>query len=200
MLMTRQPSAAAVEQQLPLRDPLCHVTSADSMEGLVPHGSSFEAAAKTNDRAVCSITAKQWDTVAVWSWNVQVGTCAICKSAIADRCIECCGIGESLTNSNTATAAQRGSSNWGDRSAFNQLTSSAGSRQECPSQQPQQGSTMVSAALAWGGDVAGECLIVWGVCNHVFHLHCISRWLRHRLQCPICGREWEVAKTTRNDY
>ncbi|RNE97402.1 RING box protein [Trypanosoma rangeli] len=170
------------------------------MEGAVPHGSSSEAAATTNDGAVCSITAKQWDTVAVWSWNVQVGTCAICKSAIADRCIECCGMGESLRNSNTATTAQGNSSNWGDRSACNQLTSSAGSRQEYPAQQPQQELTMASAALAWGGDVAGECLIVWGVCNHVFHLHCISRWLRQHLQCPICGREWEVAKTTRNDY
>ncbi|RNF08426.1 uncharacterized protein Tco025E_07175 [Trypanosoma conorhini] len=170
------------------------------MEGTVPPGSNPEAVVKANGEAVCSITAKQWDTVAVWSWNVQVGTCAICKSSIADRCIECCGMGDRLTNSNTAIAEPGSSSNWVGRSPRNQLASSAGSTQARPQQQPQQGPTVVSAELAWSGDVAGECLIVWGVCNHVFHLHCISRWVRQRPQCPICGRGWEVAKTTRNDY
>ena len=36
--------------------------------------------------------------------------------------------------------------------------------------------------------------IAWGSCGHVFHLDCISRWLKTRSVCPLCNREWEFAK------
>ena len=36
--------------------------------------------------------------------------------------------------------------------------------------------------------------IAWGCCGHVFHLDCISRWLKTRSVCPLCNREWEFAK------
>ncbi|KEG11136.1 hypothetical protein DQ04_02951140 [Trypanosoma grayi] len=171
-----------------------------------------DAAVGEGDAAACSIVAKQWDAVAVWSWNVQVETCAICKSAIADMCIECRGGGRHRNDSSSSSsnpnssharsniATTTTSSNTNNSIDNNMRSDIRGGRAARPlSGQSQPASRITMVASTWDDDVTGECLIVWGVCNHVFHHHCISRWARQRSLCPICGREWEVVKTARND-
>lgn len=39
-----------------------------------------------------------------------------------------------------------------------------------------------------------NCIIVWGKCSHVFHLHCISRWLNTRKVCPLDNSKWELKR------
>ena len=42
------------------------------------------------------------------------------------------------------------------------------------------------------------CDVAWGSCNHPYHFHCISRWLKQRSVCPLCNREWEYNRYGRN--
>ncbi|KAH7565592.1 hypothetical protein JRO89_XS09G0231600 [Xanthoceras sorbifolium] len=41
---------------------------------------------------------KKWSAVALWSWNIVVDTCAICRNHIMDRCIECQANQDSTTS------------------------------------------------------------------------------------------------------
>jgi len=40
-----------------------------------------------------------------------------------------------------------------------------------------------------------EINIGWGVCNHCFHIECISKWLVGHTSCPLCGNDWEYQTT-----
>ncbi|ELA47922.1 hypothetical protein VCUG_00642 [Vavraia culicis subsp. floridensis] len=42
-----------------------------------------------------------------------------------------------------------------------------------------------------GRAVTTECTIAWGMCNHAFHSHCISQWLKSKPICPLDTQKWE---------
>ena len=43
---------------------------------------------------------------------------------------------------------------------------------------------------------SAECNAAWGKCNHAYHHHCISEWLRggEGRGCPLCHQPWELER------
>jgi hypothetical protein len=39
-----------------------------------------------------------------------------------------------------------------------------------------------------------DCVSVIGNCNHGYHLHCISTWLKSKSMCPLDNNRWEYRK------
>ena len=38
------------------------------------------------------------------------------------------------------------------------------------------------------------CSLIQGTCQHIFHRHCLERWLLTRQVCPLCNSEWHELK------
>jgi len=44
---------------------------------------------------------------------------------------------------------------------------------------------------------SSDCTIAWGACNHAFHVHCISHFLKRYHTCPLDNLEWEYLRIGR---
>lgn len=43
-----------------------------------------------------------------------------------------------------------------------------------------------------------ECPRAVGNCNHSFHLHCITTWIKTRNSCPLDNTEWKIKEVSNN--
>ncbi|KAJ7046146.1 anaphase-promoting complex subunit 11 [Mycena alexandri] len=44
-----------------------------------------------------------------------------------------------------------------------------------------------------------DCPLIWGECTHVFHMHCLLKWIgtpASKGQCPMDRRTWVTAERT----
>ncbi|KAF8845536.1 hypothetical protein PAXINDRAFT_123045 [Paxillus involutus ATCC 200175] len=42
-----------------------------------------------------------------------------------------------------------------------------------------------------------DCPLIWGECSHIFHMHCLLKWLgtaASKQQCPMDRRPWVTAE------
>ncbi|KZS90364.1 RING finger domain-containing protein [Sistotremastrum niveocremeum HHB9708] len=42
-----------------------------------------------------------------------------------------------------------------------------------------------------------DCPLIWGECSHVFHMHCLLKWIgtaASKQQCPMDRRTWVTAE------
>jgi E3 ubiquitin-protein ligase RBX1 len=105
------------------------------------HDDSESSAANSllhSDKPRRRFEIKKWNAVALWSWDIIVDNCAICRNHVMELCIEC----------------------------------------QAQGNQPEH----------------KKCTVAFGVCNHAFHFHCISRWLTTRQVCPLDNTAWEFQK------
>ena len=57
-------------------------------------------------------TLKKWNAVAMWSWDVECDTCAICRVQVMDACLRCQA--ESKADSRLSSAAKDCVVVWGE--------------------------------------------------------------------------------------
>ncbi|CCW71697.1 unnamed protein product [Phytomonas sp. Hart1] len=123
----------------------------------------------TDKLPLCRITPKEWFAVARWSWDVPEESCMICKCALVEACVECQARGMVISAP---------------------LSSHSNSHHDFDSYLRSSSSPLMEGE---------DCRIALGCCNHVFHDHCLSRWLVQNTVCPVCTKKWKLLELTSND-
>ncbi|KAG5508937.1 hypothetical protein GH5_06153 [Leishmania sp. Ghana 2012 LV757] len=171
-----------------------------------PANSDGDASSVAISRIPCKITAQQWDTVAVWCWDVQTRVCAICKTNLADHCINCLAKAPSSSTSveaASASAITREQPVFSSSHIASTVPAASGERSTSrltpASTSPPPATTAKHSTHPRLADLSGKCCVAWGTCGHVYHYHCVSRWLQMRTMCPVCGGQWQLHKITSNE-
>uniref|UniRef100_A0A1I7UXL4 RING-box protein 2 n=1 Tax=Caenorhabditis tropicalis TaxID=1561998 RepID=A0A1I7UXL4_9PELO len=113
-------------------------TTNDSAESPMQEESGSSQKQKTsNSTENRPFTLKKWNALAIWAWDVECDTCAICRVHLMEECLRC----QSEPNA--------------------------------------------------------DCCVVWGDCNHSFHLCCMTQWIRQNNRCPLCQKDWVVSRTSK---
>jgi E3 ubiquitin-protein ligase RBX1 len=115
---------------------------------------------------------KKWNAVALWSWDIVVENCAICRNHIMDLCIEC--------QANQASASTE------------ECTVAWGACSELCGRDAEVGSCQCN------NDSFSSPFPLFPVADHAFHFHCISRWLKTRQVCPLDNKDWEYQRYGRS--
>ncbi|GMR33196.1 hypothetical protein PMAYCL1PPCAC_03391, partial [Pristionchus mayeri] len=133
-------------------------------------------------------TLKRWNACAVWTWDVECDTCAICRLQLMEECLRCQADAtkgpEREPPAPVPTRSGRAARAAGERNI------------DCsppppppPTSTPSSSSSPSVAApgaatTASSGGV--DCVVVWGDCSHSFHNCCMAQWVKQNARCPLC--------------
>ncbi|XP_046754339.1 RING-box protein 2 isoform X3 [Gallus gallus] len=157
---------------------------------------------------------KKWNAVAMWSWDVECDTCAICRVQVMGKRLPA-GPGPPWPPSPPLgggcppgqPALPRGCPPSGD--------AASGPVWPCPSftlprppgsegrsrflrrpslRRPREGSGRDACLRCQAENKQEDCVVVWGECNHSFHNCCMSLWVKQNNRCPLCQQDWVVQR------
>ena len=112
------------------------------------------------------------------NYPAMVKVCAICRGFLLERCIECESKLEVLDIKDIETLLAKRI----DLKEFKNDTSLR--------VLPRDILGFIGDRISIQGYVKVACSISKGSCNHIYHTHCIERWLKKRQNCPLDNESW----------